>query len=150
MLCWNSTLTVFPSSLLRHLSEQQWDPGIAVLQDWFEITGVHSQSTTTRKMYRRFCYWEHYLLSVSTILLYPLKYDFTELSSSRLLSYLVCACTMPYNYIFQKPQLTIISSFSISFSEASKFLYVGYVWHRYNETKCINCIQSLEIFLLEK
>lgn len=29
---------------------------------------------------------------------------------------------MPYNYIFQKPQLTIISSFSISFSEVSFFM----------------------------
>lgn len=45
-----------------------------------------------------------------------------------------CMCLYHDNDIFQKPQLAIISSFSISLSEANNF-YVGCVWQRYNETK---------------
>lgn len=50
--------------------------------------------------------------------------------------WLLSMCLYHDNYIFQKPQLAgvVISSFSISLSEANNF-YVGCVWQRYNETK---------------
>lgn len=42
-------------------------------------------------------------------------------------SYLICACNLSYNYVFQKPQLASFSSFSISFSEPRNIAFTSAV-----------------------
>lgn len=96
----------------------------------FYRTGLKSQETSIYHhwlMHRKFCCWEQYLLSVSTILFYSLKHDFTELSTRTAfkLSYTCLHCDkqlhrseIPAHYYF----------FPFHFLLRRKyFFYVGYV-----------------------